>query len=370
MHGHLALLLSILLGLSQMVSATELLIHPIIKPIDGSVLLEEASRREDFGSLRVDYEGEDRNVDRVEGDFWLLRYQIEGMGRDEIKANFTQAVLVIGGEPYGLNRATRANFRIPRSDGGESWLKLVLKSNGVYELEIVDEAALELAVEFDAEGFARQLLDEGRVSIYGILFATDSDRLLPGSGAALDVISEVLISQPGLSLEIQGHTDSTGTAERNLQLSAERAQAVKMALELFGVPSTAMRSRGYGASMPVADNNTKEGRQLNRRVDFALPGYESMERSSGDVMLSESDSSAASGQSRATVTPDDETKIAEPTATEGTQEETDESTDPIEDYAVSKGKRAADTAKENIDSKVDRAINRAVDSVIDDIIDP
>jgi len=143
-----------------------------------------------------------------------------------------------------------------------------------------------------------------------------------------------------------------------------------MALELFGVPSAAMRSRGYGASMPVADNNTKEGRQLNRRVDFALPGYEGMERSSGDGVPSEPESSAVSEEPRAIVTPDDETKLAEPTATEGTQEETEESTDAIEDYAVSKGKRAADTAKENIDSKVDAAINRAVDGVIDDIIDP
>ena len=283
MPSHLAFLVSVLLHLPYLASASEPLAHPIIKPIDGSVLLEEGSQREDFGSLRVDYKGEEGNIERVEGISWRLRYQIVGMGRDEIKANFTQAVLIMGGETYGLTRATRANFRIPRSDGGDSWLKLALKSSGVYELEIVDEAPLELAVEFDAQGFARQLFDEGRVSIYGILFATNSDEFLPGSGAVLDGISEVLLSQPSLSLEIQGHTDATGTDERNQTLSAARAQAVKLALELFGVPAAAMRARGYGASMPVADNDTEQGRQLNRRVDFALPGYESRLQSSGGV---------------------------------------------------------------------------------------
>jgi len=283
MPGHLALLFSALLYLPYLGSATEPLAHPIIKPIDGSVLLEEDSQREDFGSLRVDYKGEDGSIDRVEGISWRLSYRIADMGRDEIKANFTQAVRSMGGEAYGLSRATRANFRIPRSDGGDTWLRLALKSSGVYELEIVDEAPLEVAVEFDAQGFARQLFDEGRVSIYGILFAINSDKLLPGSGAVLDSISEVLLSQPSLSLEIQGHTDATGTDERNQTLSAERAQAVKIALELFGVPTAAMRARGYGASMPVADNDTEQGRQLNRRVDFALPGYESRLQSSGGV---------------------------------------------------------------------------------------
>lgn len=283
MRGHSALLVITLLYLPQLGSTSEPLAHPIIKPIDGSVLLEEGSQREDFGSLRVDYKGEQGNIERVEGISWRLRYQIVGMGRDEIKANFTQAVLIMGGETYGLTRATRANFRIPRSDGGDSWLRLALKGSGVYELEIVDEAPLELAVEFDAQGFARQLFDEGRVSIYGILFATNSDEFLPGSGAVLDGISEVLLSQPSLSLEIQGHTDATGTDERNQTLSAARAQAVKLALELFGVPTAAMRARGYGASMPVADNDTEQGRQLNRRVDFALPGYESRLQSSGGV---------------------------------------------------------------------------------------
>ncbi len=262
----------------DIVRANDDLEHPVVKPIAGSQLLADNSSREDFGELRVDYKGQLGEQRLAEGIEWKLAYQIDAMSRDEIKANYIRAVQAIGGEHYGLNRATRANFRIPTVDGGVSWLKLVLKSRGIYELEIIDEAQLELAVTFDAEGLTKQLLEEGRVSIHEILFATDQDQLLPGSGAALDVISQVLIAQPSLSVEIQGHTDSTGTLARNQELSASRADTVKAALALYGIPAARMRSKGYGASMPIADNGTEEGRQLNRRVDFALPGYEQADR--------------------------------------------------------------------------------------------
>ena len=276
---NLSLILAFVLPLGfDLVHASDDLEHPIVKPIAGSQFLTDKSFREDFGELRVDYTGERGEQKLAEGVEWKLAYQIESMSRDEIKANYTRAVQAIGGERYGLNRATRANFRIPTVDGGLSWLKLVLKSGGIYELELIDEAQLELAVTFDAEGLTKQLLEEGRVSIYEILFATDQDQLLPGSGAALDVISQVLLAQPSLSVEIQGHTDSTGTVAGNQELSSKRADTVKAALALYGIPAAKMRTKGYGASMPIADNGTEEGRQRNRRVDFALPGHEQIER--------------------------------------------------------------------------------------------
>lgn len=259
------------------VLANDELEHPVIKPIAGSQFLTDKSSRDDFGELKVSYKGEKGEQPLAQGIEWRLVYQIDDMSRDEIKANYIRAVQAIGGERYGYDRGTRAFFRIPTVGGGLSWLKLVLKSGGVYELEIIDEAQLELAVTFDAEGLTKQLLEKGRVSVYEILFATNKDQLLPGSGAALDVIGEVLIAQPSLSVEIQGHTDSTGTAARNQELSASRAETVKNALALYGITADRMRTKGYGASMPIADNGTEEGRQRNRRVDFALPGYEQVE---------------------------------------------------------------------------------------------
>ena len=86
------LLLFALLG-SPLGGLTEELAHPIIKPVAGSLLLEERSFREDFGSLSVNYQGDKGNLKTAEGIYWRLNYVLAGMSRDEIKANFTQAVL-------------------------------------------------------------------------------------------------------------------------------------------------------------------------------------------------------------------------------------------------------------------------------------
>lgn len=74
--------------------------------------------------------------------------------------------------------------------------------------------------------------------------------------------------QSRLGLEVQGHTDSTGSAERNRQLSLERAQRVAGALALYGVDPARLEPRGFGPDNPVADNATDEGRRQNRRVEL------------------------------------------------------------------------------------------------------
>jgi outer membrane protein OmpA-like peptidoglycan-associated protein len=80
--------------------------------------------------------------------------------------------------------------------------------------------------------------------------------------------AEVLKANPDLRIEVQGHTDSTGAAERNRQLSLERAQSVTAALVLYGVESSRLVPRGFGPDQPVADNADEQGRQQNRRVEL------------------------------------------------------------------------------------------------------
>lgn len=72
------------------------------------------------------------------------------------------------------------------------------------------------------------------------------------------------------TIEIQGHTDNTGSRDYNLGLSQKRADAVKAYLVNKGVPSKMLVAKGYGPDMPVSDNKTKEGRQSNRRVEFIV----------------------------------------------------------------------------------------------------
>jgi len=69
---------------------------------------------------------------------------------------------------------------------------------------------------------------------------------------------------------IEGHTDSTGSAEHNQQLSLNRANAVRNYLVGYGVDSRRVTTQGFGESMPVASNDTAQGRQQNRRVELRI----------------------------------------------------------------------------------------------------
>jgi OOP family OmpA-OmpF porin len=102
-----------------------------------------------------------------------------------------------------------------------------------------------------------------------VLFATDTATLLPESAPALEEVLKVMSEHPELTLvEVQGHTDGTGAAERNARLGQERAEAVVTWLVAHGIATERLRAHGYGADKPIADNDTDEGRAQNRRVEF------------------------------------------------------------------------------------------------------
>ena len=84
------------------------------------------------------------------------------------------------------------------------------------------------------------------------------------------------------SLEIAGHTDSQGREEMNLQLSQSRATAVLIELQRRKVLTTNYVAKGYGEVAPIADNETEEGREINRRIEFKLASDENLERDQSD----------------------------------------------------------------------------------------
>jgi len=78
------------------------------------------------------------------------------------------------------------------------------------------------------------------------------------------------LTQPELNVEIQGHTDSIGSAAYNLNLSQRRADAVKAYLISQGVNASTLTAKGYGKTKPISSNETAEGRAQNRRVEFEV----------------------------------------------------------------------------------------------------
>ena len=119
------------------------------------------------------------------------------------------------------------------------------------------------------DGVVRALTASGRVSTQGILFDVNSDRIRGESTPTLKEIGEMLAQHVDLKLTIEGHTDNTGTATGNQALSERRAAAVRQYLiDTFKIDGGRLNSAGFGATRPVASNDTPVGRQNNRRVDL------------------------------------------------------------------------------------------------------
>lgn len=110
------------------------------------------------------------------------------------------------------------------------------------------------------------------VNLSDVLFDTGRYTLRPGAREKLSKIAGIVVSHPGLKLEVEGHTDSVGGEEYNQRLSENRAGAVRDYLIQQGVKSDAITARGFGESQPAVSNASAAGKQQNRRVELVVSG--------------------------------------------------------------------------------------------------
>ncbi|MCG2720752.1 MAG: OmpA family protein [Thermodesulfovibrionales bacterium] len=93
---------------------------------------------------------------------------------------------------------------------------------------------------------------------------------MSGATRTLDKLAEFLEQYPNRKVLIEGFTDSTGSETYNLGLSQNRADSVRDALTMKGVPATRITTKGYGEQYPIASNATSAGKQQNRRVEVVI----------------------------------------------------------------------------------------------------
>lgn len=138
--------------------------------------------------------------------------------------------------------------------------------------DVYVEAFSSQAVDFEPSRYYK--IDGGIASIMmeNIYFETDRHELLSESYVELDKLVNILNKNPGLKLNIQGHTDSEGSADHNQSLSERRAKSVVEYLIIEGISDTRLVATGHGYSKPVADNTSEKGKQQNRRVEFVVSG--------------------------------------------------------------------------------------------------
>jgi outer membrane protein OmpA-like peptidoglycan-associated protein len=138
------------------------------------------------------------------------------------------------------------------------------------QAEAQASAAQALAAQQELSALQAKQTDRGMVLTLGsnLLFDTGSDVLKPGADDQLNRVAQFLQQRNSMSVRIEGHTDSIGTDSYNDALSERRASAVAHALSSRGVDLTRVQAVGKGKELPIASNQTAEGRQQNRRVEI------------------------------------------------------------------------------------------------------
>ncbi|WP_211471213.1 OmpA family protein [Collimonas humicola] len=159
------------------------------------------------------------------------------------------------------------DYYLIRKPEGNIWIGL-LTGDDFTQIITLAEKPLKNAVEFvKADEMQKELNAKGRVALY-FNFDTDKASIRQDGQTIVDEITKLLNQEPALKLSIEGHTDNVGDPKHNQLLSQQRAQAVVAALTAKGIDTTRLRAEGYGASKPLADNASEEGRGKNRRVEL------------------------------------------------------------------------------------------------------
>jgi outer membrane protein OmpA-like peptidoglycan-associated protein len=206
-----------------------------------------------------------------EGKTTRISYQIkDGASRasmTQIERNYEVAFKKIGGTKlYSDGRVFGGKIV---KDGATCYVHVEPVNEGSqYSLLIIESGKMKQDVVADAAAFSASIAATGKVALYGIYFDTGKSIMKAESTPTLEQVARLLKEDPKLKLYVIGHTDNDGTAEANLQLSADRADAVVRALLGQGVKAPRLKAAGVGPYCPVSTNHTEEGKAQNRRVEL------------------------------------------------------------------------------------------------------
>jgi outer membrane protein OmpA-like peptidoglycan-associated protein len=243
--------------------------HPLFNRMPGYKIDSYEEKDFDVYDKFRDEKGKQRSV---EGHYYFISYYISKGEKEatdaQIIRNFVNAVTNIGGKII-YEEKTDVYLNLIK-DKKETWVRVRTKNRGAgYQMWIIEKAVMEQSIVADPKAMGDDIERTGRVAIYGIYFDTDSYKIKPESEPTLNAIAELLYTKTNLNVYVVGHTDMTGDFDHNTKLSENRAIAVVEALvKDYGISAKRLIAKGDGPLAPVSTNKTKEGRQLNRRVEL------------------------------------------------------------------------------------------------------
>ena len=224
------------------------------------------------------YDG--KKIQSVEGKLYQKVYRIKDGAPSvsvlQIRRNYANAIKKAGGTIL-LDGVADVEFQDTRYNspivwgkfikgGKEVWLEVFPYQQGEgYTITVVEKEAMKQDV--TASDMLKALNADGHVALY-INFDVNKATIKPESQPIIDQIVEMLKSDEAVKISIEGHTDNSGTAQKNKILSEQRAKAVAEAIVGAGIDKARLSTVGWGQEKPVADNTTEEGKAQNRRVEL------------------------------------------------------------------------------------------------------
>lgn len=263
--------------------------HPLFNRLAGYTI--ESCSQQEFDEVEFPVGEPDncqvRKREKVEGrrtDILYVKQESAGPGSAlQIARNYQNAVKQAGGrtvaeygadgsprmacDPAGIfyigDRVTTLNLN---RDGHDIWVMVFpFVGAGNYGVRIVEREAMQQ--EISVSDWLSQLNATGLLTLY-VNFDSGKASIKADSQATVDKMVALMQQAPQLQLEIAGHTDNVGNAAANQVLSEQRAKALVDALVAKGIGSSRLVARGYGATRPIAANDSEEGRARNRRVEL------------------------------------------------------------------------------------------------------
>lgn len=173
-------------------------------------------------------------------------------------------------ETIGYYPPERYLTAVLKKKGGNVWVGIFVAAGPWTKIRIVEEKPIETGlVKVTAELMKANINNDGHMAVYGIYFDTGKSEVKPASAETIKEIASLLQKNTALKVYIVGHTDNVGKLKDNLELSNRRAAAVvKELIGAYRIDAGRLEAGGAGPLAPVASNDSKEGKDLNRRVEI------------------------------------------------------------------------------------------------------
>jgi OOP family OmpA-OmpF porin len=234
---------------------------PYLAPLPGS---KPTGGRHDSGPLYVTLPGASQPEIVATGNVIKSYRPADGVSQVEWFTLYRDALPKAGWTIINTFRSGDAAITAHYGQNGRNIWAFLHMGGGGYSFQVGDEGG-------GSGGLGADLARECHVALTGVLFDFNKSTLKPESDPVLERVRGLLVKDAALKLEVQGHTDNVGTDAYNQTLSEARAAAVDAWLTQHGIAGGRLSAKGYGKTVPVADNRTDEGRAKNRRVEISNP---------------------------------------------------------------------------------------------------